>query len=49
MLTKLTNNKTAKKEIRDRMAASLVCFDECMENCEGLRDLYYQVRMTIEY
>ncbi len=49
MLTKLTKNKTSKKEIRDRVATSLVCFDECMVNCEGLRDLYYQVRMTIEF
>jgi hypothetical protein len=49
MLTKLTNNKTSKKEIRDRIATSLVCFNECMDSCEGLRDLFYQVRMTIEF
>jgi hypothetical protein len=43
MLTKLTNNKKEKREIRERMAA-LPCNAWCTEYCGGINATYYSLR-----
>ena len=48
MLTKLTNNKKTKKEIRDRIA-NLPCNAECTVLCGGINPTYYSIRNSADY
>lgn len=48
MLTKLTKNKKAKREIIERIA-SLPCSPECTLLCGGDHDAYYSNRNSADY
>lgn len=48
MLTKLTNNKKAKREISERIA-NLPCNAECTVTCYETSGNYYTIRNSADY